>query len=113
MFDHPRNISDEVAREVADIGGVIGVNFVSDHLGDRSVDTLLHHIDRLKNVCGGEAVCLGTDFDGTDDDTLPYGIENVGKVGVLYEALAEKYHSDDFADAVFYKNAERFAKSNF
>lgn len=113
VYDHPRNISDEVAREVAELGGVIGVNFVSDHLGDRSIDTLLRHIDRLKNVCGENAVCLGTDFDGTSDDNLPYGIENVGKVGVLYDAIVNKYRSEDFADAVFYKNAERFALDNF
>ncbi len=113
VFDHPRNISDGVARELAELGGVIGVNFVSDHLGSRSVDTLLEHIDHLRNICGSECVCLGTDFDGTSDDTLPYGIENVGKVGVLYDALAKNYHSEDLADAVFYKNAEHFAKSNF
>ena len=113
VFDHPRNISDEVAREVASLGGVIGVNFVSDHLGGRSIDILLEHIDHLYGICGSGAVCLGTDFDGTSDDTLPYGIENVGKVGVLYDALAKKYHSEDLADAVFYKNAEHFAKSDF
>ncbi len=113
IYNHPRNISDEVAKQVAFGGGIIGVNFVSDHLGDRSEETLLEHIDRLYNVCGGGSVCLGTDFDGTTDDTLPYGIENIGRIGVLYDALAKKYHSEDFADAVFYENAERFAKSNF
>ncbi len=113
VFDHPRNISDGVAKELAEIGGVIGVNFVSDHLGSREVETLLLHIDHLRNICGSECVCLGTDFDGTSDDTLPYGIENVGKVGVLYDALAKKYHSEEFADSVFYKNAEAFAKTNF
>lgn len=113
VYDHPRNISDGVAKEVASLGGVIGVNFVSDHLGSREVETVVSHIDRLKNVCGENAVCLGTDFDGTSDDTLPYGIENVGKIGVLYDALVKKYHSEDFADAVFYKNAEHFAKRNF
>ncbi len=113
VYDYPRNISDEVAKEVADLGGVIGVNFVSDHLGGRSVDILLEHIDHLRNVCGSECVCLGTDFDGTSDDTLPYGIENVGKVGVLYEQIAKKYRSEEFADSVFYKNAERFASNNF
>lgn len=113
VYNHPRNISDGVAREVADLGGVIGVNFVSDHLGSRDVETVVSHIDRLRNICGESAVCLGTDFDGTTDDTLPYGIENIGKIGVLYDALVNKYRSEDFADAVFCKNAEAFAKSNF
>jgi membrane dipeptidase len=113
VYNHPRNVSDGVAREVAELGGVIGVNFVSDHLGSREVETVVSHIDRLRNVCGESAVCLGTDFDGTTDDTLPYGIENIGKIGVLYDALVNKYRSEDFADAVFCKNAEAFAKSNF
>lgn len=113
VYDHKRNISDGVARGLASLGGVIGVNFVSDHLGSRSMEVLLEHIDRLRNICGSECVCLGTDFDGTSDDTLPLGIENIGKIGVLYDALVKKYRSEDFADAVFYKNAENFAKSNF
>jgi membrane dipeptidase len=110
VYNHPRNISDAVAREVAELGGVIGVNFVSDHLGSREVETVVSHIDRLRNVCGESAVCLGTDFDGTTDDTLPYGIENVGKIGILYDAISQKYHSEAFSDAVFYSNAQNFAK---
>ncbi len=113
VYNHPRNISDGIAKELANLDGVIGINFVSDHLGGREIDILIKHIDHLYNTCGSGTVCLGTDFDGTSDDTLPYGIENVGKVGVLYDALVKKYRSEDFADAVFYKNAERFAKSNF
>ena len=52
---------------------------------------LIKHIDQLYNTCGSGTVCLGTDFDGTSDDTLPYGIENVGKVGVLYDAFGMRY----------------------
>ncbi len=111
VCDIPRNISDGVAREIAELGGVVGVNFVSDHLGSRDVETLLLHIEHLRNICGESAVCIGADFDGTSDDTLPYGIENIGKVGVLYDALVGKYHSEDFADAVFYTNARNYANS--
>ncbi len=110
VYDHPRNVSDSVARRIAELGGVVGVNFVSDHLGSRSMETLLTHIDRIMNICGSEGVCLGTDFDGTSDDTLPLGIENVGDIGVLYDAIAQKYHSERLADAVFYSNAQSFGK---
>ena len=110
VYRHPRNISDGVAKEVASLGGVIGVNFVSDHLGGREVEIVLRHMDYIKNICGEGAVCLGTDFDGTSDDTLPLGIENIGRIGVLYDAIAKKYHSEAFADAVFCNNAQSFAE---
>lgn len=108
---HLRNVSDEVARGIADIGGVIGVNFVSDHLGGKSTDVILSHIDRLRNVAGGNAVCLGGDLDGMDDEYMPDDIKNVGDVAVLYDAISKKYHSEAFADAVFYTNARNFAKA--
>ncbi len=111
VYPHPRNISDAIARGIAELGGVVGVNFVSDHLGSRSTENLIKHIDRIYNVCGEGAVCLGTDLDGTSDETLPLGIKNIGDIGVLYDALAQKYHSERICDAVFYTNAQNFAKS--
>ncbi len=38
ICDHPRNLSDELARVVADTGGVIGVNFVDEILDQATCD---------------------------------------------------------------------------
>ena len=110
VFDHERNLSDTDARRIAECGGIVGVNFVGDHLGGRDVETVLAHIDRFKNKCGRSSVCLGGDFDGTSDDSLPHKIKNVSELPNLYDAIAKKYHSEDFADEIFYENARNFAK---
>ena len=106
---HPRNISDETAKKVAENGGVVGVNFVSEHLGGKSTEIILSHIDALRNLCGEKGVCLGGDLDGMSDSFLPDCIKNVGDVAVLYDAISKKYHSEDFSDALFYSNARNFA----
>jgi len=65
LCDHPRNLSDDQIKSIADTDGVIGVNACSlfvkngDH-GDR--EDLLNHIDHLVNVGGVEHVGLGCDF---------------------------------------------------
>lgn len=111
VFDHRRNLSDEIAKQIAECGGVVGVNFVGDHLGGRNIDTVLAHIDRFRSKCGRSSVCLGGDFDGTSDDQLPDGVKNVSHLPMLYDAIAKKYHSEAFADEIFYKNAKKFAKN--
>ena len=110
VYDHPRNVSDKIATGIALCGGVIGINFVSEHLGGRDIDRLLKHIDHLTNICGADALCLGGDFDGMSDEMLPEGIKNVSDLPLLYDAISKKYHSEAFAEAIFYSNAQNFSK---
>jgi membrane dipeptidase len=110
VFNHPRNVSDVIASKISKSGGVIGVNFVSDHLGGKSTDVILSHIDHLINVCGKKAVCLGGDLDGMGNDSLPCEIRNVADVSVLFDAISKKYHSETFADEILYLNAADFSK---
>lgn len=110
VFDHPRNVNDSIAKRIAECGGVIGVNFVSDHLGGRKIDNVLAHIEHLADICGRESVCLGGDLDGMSDDMLPQSIRDVSDINVLFDAISKKYHSETFAEAIFYSNAQNFAK---
>ena len=68
LCDHPRNLTDDQIRAIAQAGGVIGATFVSEFLtsDDReaTLDDLLDHIDHLVQVAGVEHVGLGSDFDG-------------------------------------------------
>lgn len=66
IFDHPRNISDEQIRTVAEKGGLVGVNAVSaflraDGAGACRSD-LVDHIDYLVEMIGPHRVGLGLDF---------------------------------------------------
>ncbi len=66
LFDHPRNISDQQIRAVAERGGLVGVNAVSAFLRTDGVGAnlsdLIDHIDYLAEMIGPDRVCLGLDF---------------------------------------------------
>ncbi len=108
---HRRNITSDMAKTVAELGGVVGVNLVIPHLGGDSVLDVCRHIVLLSEQMGKNRVCLGLDLDGTSP--LPKGIENIGDIGKIHEKLVEMGYQKDFIDGVFYTNAQNFAKRNF
>lgn len=65
VFDHERNIPDELARAVAASGGVIGVNgvglFLSADKRDISAQALLRHIDHYARLIGPQHIGIGLD----------------------------------------------------
>jgi membrane dipeptidase len=64
LWDHPRNITDEQAKECAATGGVVGITGVGIFLGpnDASVDALVRHIDYAVELVGPEHVGVSTDY---------------------------------------------------
>ena len=64
VLDHPRNITDDLAKAVVDSGGVVGVNGVSTFLGDpaRLDDAMFAHVDHWVQTLGVESVALGLDI---------------------------------------------------
>ncbi len=68
LCHHPRNLTDDQIRAIAEKSGVIGATFVSHFLHpnfrEASLDDLLDHIDHLVQVAGVDHVGIGSDFDG-------------------------------------------------
>ncbi|WP_433042184.1 dipeptidase [Dactylosporangium sp. CS-033363] len=64
VWDHPRNITDEQARECAATGGVVGITGVGIFLGenDASLDALVRHVDHAVELVGPEHVGMATDY---------------------------------------------------
>jgi len=62
LLDHPRNLTDEQIKAVANKGGVIGAMASSLFVGSSKLEGLLKHIDHLVEVGGIEHVGLGADF---------------------------------------------------
>lgn len=63
ISDHPRNVSDNAIRSVAERGGVVGVYFMP-YLSSDSHPTggmLLDHIDHVARIAGEDHVSIGTD----------------------------------------------------
>jgi membrane dipeptidase len=64
VFDHPRNVSDEVLRACARTGGVVGLNGLGIFLGDNdaSVPRFMAHLRHVVDTVGPAHVGLGLDF---------------------------------------------------
>ena len=67
LCDHPRNLTDDQMRALADKGGVAQVTLYPGFLvkaGEATILDALAHLDHAIQVMGIDHVGLGTDFDG-------------------------------------------------
>ena len=67
LCDHPRNLTDDQMRALAQAGGVAQVTFYHGFLkkeGEATILDAIEHLNHMVNVMGVEHVGIGTDFDG-------------------------------------------------
>lgn len=144
MASHPRNMTDDMIRTLADHGGVIQINFypvfLSDkfakvlkdsHLEDKeyiedafianpgnpekiaawnevlkelaalprpSYTEVVDHIDHAVKVGGIDHVGIGSDFDGIN--VTPDGLEDVSKIGLIFEEMRRRGYSESDIEKV-------------
>lgn len=105
VTDHFRNLSDDMLRRLAEKGGITGLNFEADFLGDNgSIEAMVRHISHIKDVAGIDVVAIGTDFDGT---THKCAIEDIGSMDRLFDSLGKAGFTASEIDKISFKNAER------
>ena len=110
---HPRNLTDEMIRGLAEVGGGAGLNFYGPFLGTEDaslIDEMTAHVLHMIRYGGEDFPMIGTDFDGFD------GIDRLDIPGVeymerLWEALRKKGVSASRLDKLWSKNALRILKS--
>ena len=96
IVGHPRGLADEQLRAIGDHGGLVGLAFVPEFLGQHgSVDEALRHIERIASLAGEDAVSIGSDWGVAAMGELGDPASLVGlvdAVGRNYGAsLAEKF----------------------
>lgn len=107
--DHPRNVSDEQLRALADRGGLLGIMLHPLAIGhdQRTIARVIDHLEHAVSVMGIEHVCLGGDFvqrlsrvlpasAPLPDGLLPAGLEE----GSAIEGLAGPEDYPALADAL-------------
>lgn len=107
LCNHPRNLTDEMIRAIADKGGLIGVNFYPYFVNEKgvaTVDDIVSHIQHIIHVGGEDVVAIGTDFDGFDEGELE--LAHIGQMNLLCEAM-EKAGLKGKIEKISYKNAEK------
>ncbi|MCD6519266.1 MAG: dipeptidase [Anaerolineae bacterium] len=94
LCDHPRNLTDEQLKALAQKGGVIGLSFVPFFVDAEkpSLDRFLDHIDHIADIAGIEVIGLGSDFDGggtllTDATEMPRITEGLYRRGYTEEQI--------------------------
>ena len=113
MTKHPRNLSDEMLKALADAGGLIGINFFNNFLVNgvlreklevAKIEDMIRHIKHIRHVAGVEVLGLGSDFDGIPN---PVEIEDSAQMGKLSDALLKEGFSYDEVEKIFWKNGLR------
>jgi len=95
VYDHPRNVPDQVLRRLPANGGVVMVVFYPDFLSGREVATIADvadHIEHVVEIAGIDHVGLGSDFDGIT--RVPVGLEDVSKFPTLLAELGRRGWSE-------------------
>lgn len=113
---HPRNLTDEMIRGIAEKGGVIGINFCPSFLRDKdkwgnpgndkqvSLDDVVKHIRYMISVGGIDSVGLGSDYDGTP---LSFEMTGAADLPMLEEKLRREKFTEEEIEKIFSKNVLR------
>ena len=106
LHNHPRNLTDQQLKIIAQKNGLIGLCLYPVFLGDGDVfENVYRHIFHLLELDLEDSISIGSDFDGADmSDTL----SDISKILTLYRYLSKRGIKNDVLDKVFYKNANNF-----
>ena len=106
VWDHPRNLTDDAAKEIFRRGGAVGLNLYPPFLGQTAdFAAILRHADRFLALGGERGLCLGCDLDGVS--SLPEGMRDLSSLSLLYARMKEAF-GETLCNAIFYDNAARF-----
>ena len=67
VADVPRNLTDEIAKEIFQRNGLIGINFLRPFLGGKGPEDFLRQIEHADRLNGLGSLCFGADFFNDSD----------------------------------------------
>lgn len=105
---HPRNLTDDQLRVIAETGGVAGLNFHAQFVNGSNEATVADVVKQalyMVRVAGVDHVAIGSDFDG--GIKTPEGLEDAGTLPVLAAALRAHGMTYDDVLKIFSLNALR------
>jgi len=110
VYPHVRNLTDDHLRAVAQRGGVVGLVLFTKFLGDGrpAFSDAMRHLMHMIEVCGVDAVGIGSDMDGGfGRDQLPGGFHSAADLPRFAEALEREGLSEHDIDKVCGGNLRR------
>jgi membrane dipeptidase len=111
LRNNSRNLTDAQIQAIASRNGVIGINFYPPFLGSETptIDTVIKHIDYIRQLVGVDFIALGSDFDGIE--ITPVGLQDVTRLPALTEALLLRGYSREVLRKILGENFLRLFRS--
>ena len=109
LTPHPRNLSDELIRKIADKNGLIGINFFDQFLKlNQPTDlptAIGEHLWYMYQLVGEDHLCFGSDFDGIP---VHPDLNDANSFPKIIQSLKQKGFSSRQIEKICYLNAENF-----
>ena len=80
LYPHPRNLTDDQIKAVAEAGGIVGITFNPEYMaaeGDVGIETVCDHIMHALEVAGEDHVGIGSDLDTFEGDSPVSGVDEL------------------------------------
>lgn len=114
--DHPRNLPDDIAKEIIKRKGIMGINLFRHFVGDHFQENLIKIVGHAIELGGEKQLCFGADFfyDQDFNTALSYIYPFFDKdfadascyPRILH--LLETYFPKDVLEGIAYKNFQAF-----
>lgn len=98
VYDHLRNLPDDIAKEIIHQKGLIGLNFVRSFVNPDNVEALAEHVAHGISLGGENSVCYGADYfytkDMPDKSRIPFYFpahENAGLYPKLNDGFEKQF----------------------
>ncbi|MBR1901724.1 MAG: gamma-glutamyl-gamma-aminobutyrate hydrolase family protein [Bacteroidaceae bacterium] len=112
LCNHPRNLTDEQMKALAQKGGVAQVTMYNGFLrtdGQATILDAVEHLNHMVNIVGIEHVGIGTDFDG--DGGVP-GMANASEIINFTRRLLRERYSEEQIQMIWGGNFLRVMEQN-
>jgi len=109
---HPRNLTDDQIKAIAQRKGFIGLNFCGLFLrqsGRASVHDVIEHAAYINEIGGEGVAAIGSDYDGITDP--PVSLEHIGKLPALIRELHKAGFSRTMIQKLTHRNFLRVFRS--
>lgn len=112
LAHHPRNLTDEMIRALAERGGVAGINYYAPFLKDADkkmplqglCSDMVAHMKHMKQIGGIGCIGLGSDFDGINTATE---MKDCSGMQFLADEMSREGFTTGEIEAVFHDNVLR------
>ncbi len=106
LCDHPRNLTDDQIRALAEHRGLLGVIFLPAFLvsepDSATIEHVINAIDHSVQLVGPEYVAFGSDWDGFGAG--PAGLEDVSKLAAVTAGLLARGYPEEGLQLILGQN---------